>query len=338
MLDLISIGDVTEDVFLQIDDVEKVSCDRNNHHCELRIPFGTKLGVSRVDKLLGGNAGNMAIGASRLGLKSALYAEVGKDVQGDLLYQSLLENKVSTKYFYLKKNEKTNYSVVLNHHAERTILVHHELRRYMFPRLEKAKWIYLTSMAKGSEKVFPKMLSYVQKNNVKLAFNPGTYHLNLGIRKLKQVIEQCEVLILNTEEAQLLLKTERRDFLVLLYALWEAGAKIVVITDGQNGAYCYEGKEYYYCPIVHVPIVEQTGCGDAFSTGFLCALSYGESIMEALRWGTFNSAGVIQQIGPQAGLLTFVKMKKMLRENKDFVVRILSEEEVKKEKVYYPKK
>jgi len=56
MLDLISIGDVTEDVFLQIDDVEKVSCDRNNHHCELRIPFGTKLGVSRVDKLLGGNA------------------------------------------------------------------------------------------------------------------------------------------------------------------------------------------------------------------------------------------------------------------------------------------
>ena len=335
MLDLISIGDVTEDVFLRIDDISRVVCDQNEHNCELHIPFGTKLGVSRVDKLLGGNAGNMAIGASRLGLKSALYAEVGKDVQGDLLYNSLRENKVSTKYFFRKRGEKTNYSVVLNHHAERTILVHHEPRQYVFPHLHAAKWVYLTSMAKGGEKLFPKILSYVSENKVKLAFNPGTYQLHLGLDKLRPLIGRCSVLILNTEEVQLLLKTEKRDFKFLLSALQKIGVEIVVITDGENGAYCYDGKDYYYCPIFKVPIVERTGSGDAFSTGFLCALQYGESVAEALRWGTVNSAAVIQQIGPQAGLLTLAKMRKILKSNEGFQARLFEGKEVMRDKVYY---
>ncbi|OGI65083.1 hypothetical protein A2642_03160 [Candidatus Nomurabacteria bacterium RIFCSPHIGHO2_01_FULL_39_10] len=341
MLDLIAIGDVTEDVFLQIDDVSTVVCDSQNHNCELHIPFGTKLGVSRVDKLLGGNAGNMAIGASRLGLKSALYAEVGEDVQGDLLYTSLKENKVSTKYFFRKRGEKTNYSVVLNHHAERTILVHHEMRAYRVPKFERVKWVYLTSMAKGSEKIFSKIISYVGKNKVKLAFNPGTYQLHLGLEKLRPLIEKCSVLIMNTEEAQGLLQTEKRDFKLLLSSLWKVMKQergIVVITDGENGAYCYDSEEYYYCPIVQVPIVERTGSGDAFSTGFVCALRYGESVAEALRWGTVNSAAVIGEIGPQAGLLRLAKMKKVLNENEGFKARVLLEREVMDEKVYVMKK
>ncbi len=338
MLDLISVGDVTEDVFLQIDDISRVVCDKNSHHCELHIPFGTKLGVSRVDKLLGGNAGNMAIGVSRLGLKAALYAQVGKDAQGDLLYKSLRENNVSTTYFVRKRGEKTNYSVVLNHHAERTILVHHEPRQYVFPRLETAKWVYLTSMAKGSEKIFPKIFSYVTKNGVKLVFNPGTYQLHLGLKKLRSLIAKCSVLILNTEEAQLLLQTGKRDFKFLLLSLQKIGVELVVITDGESGAYCYDGLGYYYCPIFHVPVVERTGSGDAFSTGFLSALRYGKSVAEALRWGTVNSAAVIQSIGPQAGLLTIEKMRKILTANPRFQARMLQEKEVMKDKVYYPKK
>ena len=338
MLDLISIGDVTEDVFLQIDDVATVVCDSNNHNCELHIPFGTKLGVSRVDKLLGGNAGNMAIGASRLGLRTALYAEVGKDIQGDLLYNSLRENKVSTKYFVRKKGEKTNYSVVLNHHAERTILVHHEPRAYVVPRFEGVRWVYLTSMAKGSERIFPKIVSYISKNKVKLAFNPGTYQLHLGLEKLLPVIAKCSVLIINTEEAQLLLQTEKRDFKFLLSSLQKIGVEIVVITDGEKGAYCYDGEGYYYCPIFTVPIVERTGSGDAFSTGFLCALGYGESVREALRWGTVNSAAVIGHIGPQAGLLTLAKMRKILKGNEGFLARVFEGKEVVEDKVYVLKK
>lgn len=323
MIDLISIGDVTEDVFLQLENPAEVIC-RHDHQCSLCMPFGTKIAVRRVDKLLGGNGGNVAIGAARLGLRSALYAEAGADSQGQLVYEDLKKNNVSTKYFTRKKGAKTNYSVVLNFTEERTILVHHEPRTYHLPAFDSAKWVYLTSMAKGSEKIFPALSRYLIKNNVNLAFNPGTHQLHLGLAKLKPMLQLTSILFVNTEEAQLLLGTAKRDFLFLLRTLHAAGPKIVVITDGDQGSYCYNGQEMWSCPIYRVPVVERTGCGDAFATGFLCALFYGQSIHDALRWGTFNSAFVLQYIGPQEGLLTKKKMFALLQAHSKLKARKLT--------------
>jgi sugar/nucleoside kinase (ribokinase family) len=337
MLDLISIGDVTEDVFVQVDDSAMVKCDAH-HACTISFPFGTKLGIKKVDKLIGGNAGNMAIGSSRLGLRAALYAEVGDDTQGKRLLQSLKDNNVSTKYFFLKNGEKTNYSVVLYYHAERTILVHHEHRKYKFPKLTKAKYVYLTSMAQGSEKIFKPLLTYVKKTGAKLAFNPGTYQFKLGLYKLKSVIKHTEALTMNTEEAQQLLKTKKRDFQYLTEGFHKLGARYAIITDGPNGTYCFDGKQHWYCPIFDTPLVERTGAGDAFSTGFLSALVHGRDISTAMTWGTLNSASVIQYVGPQEGLIKIHFLKKVLKANPKFKARLYTGKEVVKGKTYTPKR
>ena len=334
MLDVISIGDVTEDVFVAVDRAASVHFNSKNV-CSLDFAFGTKLGINKVDKLIGGNAGNAAIGARRLGLNSALYAEVGDDSQGIRLKEALKKEKVNTKYFFIKKGQKTNYSVVLYYKGERTILVHHEKRDYKFPKLQKAKWVYLTSMAKGSEKMFPKLLSYLKKT--KLGFNPGTYQLNLGLNKLKPILKQAEFVCMNTEEAQKLLKTNKRDFLYLTKKLQATGPKIAIITDGANGTYCYDGKDHWYCPIYDVPVVERTGAGDAFSTGFLSALLYNKPIQEALAWGTLNSASVVQKVGPQEGLIKLNKLKAIHKVHPKFKSRKLTKKEVTTSNRYCPK-
>ena len=105
MFDIISIGDVTEDVFVRVDEAASIH-KTPDHKYHLDFKFGTKLAIERVDKLIGGNAGNLAIGMSRLGLHSALYAEVGRDDQGKRLRKSLQENNVATTYFYLKRRQK----------------------------------------------------------------------------------------------------------------------------------------------------------------------------------------------------------------------------------------
>jgi ribokinase len=336
MLDLISIGDVTEDVFVEVDDVAKVKCE--GKQCVLEFTFPTKLAIKKVDKLIGGNAGNMAIGGSRLGLRTALYAEVGADTQGDRLYKSLKDNKVSTKYFYRKKGEKTNYSVVLYFKGDRTILVHHELRQYKFPKLAKAKWIYVTSMAKGSERTFAPLVKYLNKTKAKLGFNPGTHQLKLGLSKIKPALKKTDVIFLNTEETQRLLKTNKRDFHYLTRKLCETGPKMAVVTDGPNGSYCFDGEKYYFCPIYDVPIMERTGCGDAFSTGFLSALAFGKDVQEALVWGTINSASVISKVGPQDGLIKLSLLKKIIKTNPAFKPREYNSKEVTKNKLYKPRK
>ena len=82
------------------------------------------------------------------------------------------------------------------------------------------------------------------------------------------------------------------------------GPKTVVITDGPQGAYVNNAVLNIWCPIYKVHVVERTGVGDAFGTGFLAALINGKEIKEAMKWGMVNAASVAMKVGAQAGLLT----------------------------------
>jgi len=87
----------------------------------------------------------------------------------------------------------------------------------------------------------------------------------------------------------------------------------VVVTDGSHGAYGFDGRELLFQPIYPLKVVERTGAGDAFSTGFTAALVSGEDLKEALRWGTVNAAFVTQKVGTQAGLLKKAELQKVLK-------------------------
>lgn len=312
MFDIISIGDSTQDVFIEVEESE-VHCHKGSGKCHICFDWATKLAIKSLHDLVGGNAANNAVGSARLGLKAGFYCEVGDDDTGRKIINALKKDGVSLKYFKVNKKIKSNYSIVINKGAERTILVYHEKRNYKLPKLDKSKWIYLTSAGKGSERMFLDIIIYVKKTGAKLGFNPGTHQMNLGLKKLLPLFRISEVVSLNVEEAQFIFGEGKRDVKLLLRRLKDTGTKIAVITDGPKGSYAYDGKRYYFCPIYDVPIVERTGCGDAYTTGFICALIYGLGVKEAMRWGTFNASGVIQKIGPQAGLLYKKDMLKLAK-------------------------
>jgi ribokinase len=156
-----------------------------------------------------------------------------------------------------------------------------------------------------------------------MAFNPGTHQLRLGIEKLKPILAATHILCLNKEEG-MLLAGKITDVKKLMQALMAFGPKIVVVTDGQAGAYAYDGKQAYFCPIFPAPIVERTGCGDAFASGFIGALAHNFGILEAMRWGSVNAAGVLQHIGAQKGLQTKRQIMHRLRNHDEFQARIIS--------------
>ncbi|MCH8048485.1 hypothetical protein IIC44_00065, partial [Patescibacteria group bacterium] len=104
----------------------------------------------------------------------------------------------------------------------------------------------------------------------------------------------------------------------LMGKLHEEGVKIVVITDGPKGSYASDGENAYYLNIFPAPLVERTGAGDSFSTGFISALIYKESIVNAMCWGTVNSASVIGKIGAREGLLKKREIESILKKNPSF--------------------
>jgi sugar/nucleoside kinase (ribokinase family) len=317
MLDIVSIGDTTVDVFLAVDDAT-VLCDIDTDACTISMNYADKIPVSSAKEILAvGNAANNAVGSHRLGLKTALYTHLGNDISGIKMRETLIEQGVSDKYIVMDEDRGSNYSTVLNYKAERTILVYHEPRDYDLPDIQDSKWIYLTSVAAGHEKLHEQVYKRIAEDGVKLGFNPGSHQLNAGLEKLKDLIEVSEVFIVNKEEAWKLFGKED-DIKTLLAKIKDHGPTYVIVTDGPGGSYGFDGEQYLHLGTLDSEVIERTGAGDAYSTGLITALIEGKKLDEAMMWGNLNSTNVLKYIGAQEGLLTIDQMRMQFEEHNDF--------------------
>lgn len=323
--DFISIGDPTIDTFIFVDDVE---IKKINGQLKAIINWGDKLPVQKFARTVAGNAANAAVGASRLGLKTAFYTVLAHDMGGREIVHKMRKEKVATDYIIIDEDHPTNASTVLSHEGERTIFVYHEHRKYKLPRLASSRWVYLTSMGDGFEKIYKDLAKYLDHHKAKLAFNPGTFQLRKGPRANKLILERTEVLSLNKEEAQSWVGNSE-DIEMLAKKLQKLGPKVVVITDGRKGAYSYSSEGYFYIPEFPGPRIEATGAGDSFTTAYVSALAKGLTNFEALRWGPVNAGNVVMKVGPQEGLLTDKQIKAKLSHRKTFKPLVLDNEKIK---------
>jgi sugar/nucleoside kinase (ribokinase family) len=139
-----------------------------------------------------------------------------------------------------------------------------------------------------------------------MAFQPGTFQMKAGTKRLERIYKRTEVLILNREEAALVSGGSVEDVHDLFKRLHALGPKIVIITDGPKGAYASDGASQAVMPLYPDPSppLERTGAGDAFASTLVAALVKGLALEEALRWAPINSMNVVQHVGAQEGLLT----------------------------------
>jgi sugar/nucleoside kinase (ribokinase family) len=318
-LDFLAIGDITIDAFIKLPDSSaQVTCvDEAKEHCELSIPFPDKIPFESMTEIAGvGNSANAAVSAARLGISAALITNVGKDERGNLCISELKKNNVGTDFVTLQKNNKTNYHYALWYGSDRTILIQHQEYEYKLPTMPRPpKWIYLSSLASNSFEYHVEIMNYINANpSIKLAFQPGTFQMKLGTEKLADLYKRSDVFIVNVEESQLILNTKDEDLSRLLSGIYALGPKLVLITDGPNGAYMYDGEHSYFMPIYPDPKApyERTGCGDAFASTFISALILGKTPLEAFAWAPINSMSVVQHIGAQEGLLSRAQLEDLL--------------------------
>jgi len=319
MFDIISIGDATLDTFIELESA-KVICDRKTrkNHCYLCLDYARKTPIYSLIKKVAGNAANNAVGSARLGLKAGFWTIIGDDSTGKLVLNTMKKEGVSTRFVQVAKGTESNYTVVLNYQGERTQLVYRQPRDYKLPKLNHTKWIYLTAMGKEYHLVVDPLIKFINENNISLAYNPGKEQITCNIKKCKKIIDICKVLFVNREEAQEIIAKNHSNIKTILKKLRDLGPEIVVVTDGPDGSYVYDGNDIHYLSVWPSKLVERTGAGDAYATAFVAALFYKKNIDEAMKWGTINSASVIGQVGPQDGLLTLNKLKKIVNSKKSF--------------------
>lgn len=314
--DFISIGDITIDAFIRLKDA-KTNRNAEGKKNELILRFGDKVAYEFMEEVVAvGNSANAAVCASRLGLDAAMVTNVGDDHNGHECEATLKRNGVATDFVKVHKDKDTNYHYILWFEDDRTILVRHNDYDYELPDIGNPKWVYLSSIGENSLDFHRQIANYLRQNpEIKLAFQPGTFQMKMGVENLKDLYARADIFFCNVEEAKFILKKDGDiDIKDLLREMHGFGPNVSVITDGPKGAYAYDGYEGYFMPPYpdEKPPYDRTGAGDAFSATFASAVALGKSLFDAFLWGPVNSMSVVQQVGAQKGLLTQEEILKYL--------------------------
>lgn len=87
--------------------------------------------------------------------------------------------------------------------------------------------------------------------------------------------------------------TAAADHRLALHRLWNAQRQVVILTAGAQGCWYVQAAEpevLYHLPAFAVPVVDTTGCGDAFHGAYAAALARGASCVERIRFAAAAAA------------------------------------------------
>ncbi|RMF05408.1 carbohydrate kinase family protein [Candidatus Woesearchaeota archaeon] len=307
--DVITVGSATIDAFA---DTESELIKIMTTHSEedlIAYPVGTKILIKELRFLTGGGGTNTACSFARLGLKTGYLGTIGKDHNGGIVLDFL--KKEGIDFLGTRVDKPTGFSVILDSiEDDRTILTHKGANDYFSfasvnRRKLRAEWFYFSAMTGKAFNALCRIASFAEKNGIKIAFNPSSYLAERGKQFLKPVLSRTNLLVLNREEAQILVGKE--DIAHLLEDLRNLIAEdgIVVITDGRKGADAFDGSHHWHIDALKVKVKETTGAGDAFASSFLAGLIKKNDMEFALKLAVTNSASVVRYAGAKEKLLKY---------------------------------
>jgi sugar/nucleoside kinase (ribokinase family) len=316
---ILSIGKATQDVFLRDDEFDP--------HTEGKIaythlPLGAKLDIGEAHFTTGGNATNVAVTFARQGLHSRYMWVLGQnDPVSRAVLDELDQENVDTRHVRLVEGIRASYStILLASTGERTILNYHGSVPHpsditqQFDSFDGVNWVYPTAL--GNFDTLERIVHEAKRRGVKVMLNPAGSELSEP-GKLKSLLDEIDILCLNKEEMQLLVEGDTLESLVrhgLNYC------SVVIVSDGPNGVCASDGKTIVNAGMYEdVPVIDRTGAGDAFGSGFLSQWARGKSLVDAIVFASANSTSVVGQIGAKPGILhEHTKLHEMPIEEKEF--------------------
>lgn len=321
MYDLISIGDIKLDSFLKIPE-DGVFAREDEQADELRLARGKKIPAEHVDHQIAGSAPNVAIALRRLELQSTVLSTMGHDWIYQQAKKFLRSEGVPPRFITKDASAQSSFSAVLNFKGESTQLAAHSHLQFQLPsRFPATKWVHLSELGADFDTLFETILSQKAARGFNLSFNPGAVQIHGRNQLFDRMLGEADLLFVNRYEASVLTGLRPEDDIrSLLQALHANTPTIVVITDGKDGSYVFDGKIIYFAPMFPGERVEATGAGDSFTSGFIGGLLSQQPLDQCLAWGSVNAASCVQFIGPTKGLLTRAQLVSQLENNSHYHV------------------
>ncbi|MFH1780434.1 MAG: carbohydrate kinase family protein [Candidatus Nealsonbacteria bacterium] len=310
MFDLITFGSASQDIYLMSEKFLPVSDKNLSGGKSICLPLGSKIEADGIFLTSGGGGTNTAATFANQGFKVAYCGMIGDDNFGKLILDELKKYGINASLVKKTKKMPTNIAVLLMQPGnDRTILVYRGasdlLTRQDIPwnKIKKTKWMYLAPFSGKLTELTEELIVFAQKNKIKVAFNPGYNQLTLPEPVLQSILKKVDVLILNQEEASLLTKIPYQKETEIFKKIDQLTPGIAMMTKGKDGAVVSDGKHLYCAESLDMKLIDGTGAGDAFGSGFVSGLIQNNDIVYAIQMAMANSSFVITKFGAKKGLL-----------------------------------
>jgi sugar/nucleoside kinase (ribokinase family) len=266
---------------------------------------GTVL-VEQMRMTAAGTAAGTALTFAKLGATVRTAGAIGTDPAGDVLLSLLGSAGIDTSLVVRKPDVPTSMSVLpIRPNGERPSL--HLLGANLAYTLDDVDWDAVAATDHihlgGAELLGPetttRILRHAKENGVTTSVDliapggMGTFDI------IAPAVAYTDYLLPN--EDQVLGFTGAADLSDGCRRLLDAGAGLLAVTCGADGALIVGREGTQQVPAFAVDVVDTTGCGDAFSAGFLYATSIGRLPRDAAVLGNAAAALVAGGLGSDHG-------------------------------------
>jgi fructokinase len=307
---ILGIGNAIVDVFVKVDDnfLAKNKLIKGSMKLIEKDEFETLKNTIKIEKIeAGGSVANTMAGISYLGGNSSFIGKVNSDEFGRIYKKSLEKIKVNFYYSQKSENLSTGASIIfITPDSERTMCTYLGISSQLSKddiKKEHVKdhdLIFLEGYLwdKGiSEEMFKHVINLAKKNNTGIAMSLSDIFCVSRHRNdfFKLLINDLNILIGNENEINELM--QKNNLLDSINELKKIN-KIVVITRSENGSLVILNNEITKCESIKVEkVLDLTGAGDLFASGFLKEYLDKSNINKCLQTGSELAAKVIEKIG-----------------------------------------
>ncbi len=263
----------------------------------------------------GGSAANTIAGLAALGSRTAYVGKVKDDQLGSIFAHDLRAQGAAyaTPLAPTDHPQETGRCMVLvSPDGERSMNTYLGVSEFLAPgdidedQMAAAEWTFLEGYrydGPDSIAAFEKAVRATKRAGGKVAITLSDPFCVERHRDefLRMIRADVDLLVANEHELQSLYQTDD-----LEAAMDRAQAEIPVTacTVGAKGAHVLAGEDRVHTPATAVTLVDATGAGDLFASGFLYGLTTGRDWLTSARMGCLAAGEVISHIGarPEADL------------------------------------